>query len=163
MGIDLSLRKHTQVNEAEKATTNLILAHNWVMDQFKYELERFNITAQQFNILRILKSEAKPLSTMQIRDRMLDKMSDTSRIVDRLVAKDLVIKKVSALDKRLVDVIISQKGMALLERLEAEGITMEKALSALSPAEVNTLNELLSKIRASETSDEETQVLKPIM
>jgi DNA-binding MarR family transcriptional regulator len=162
MGIDLSLRKHTQVNEAEKATTNLILAHNWVMDQFKYELERFNITAQQFNILRILKSEAKPLSTMQIRDRMLDKMSDTSRIVDRLVAKDLVSKSVSALDKRLVDVIITQKGLALLERLDAEGITMEKTLSSLSVAEVNTLNELLSKIRAAE-SQEEPQLLKPIM
>ncbi|HSR40078.1 MAG TPA: MarR family transcriptional regulator [Phnomibacter sp.] len=162
MGIDLSLRKHTQVNEAEKATTNLILAHNWVMDQFKYELERFNITAQQFNILRILKSEAKPLSTMQIRDRMLDKMSDTSRIVDRLVAKDLVSKSVSSLDKRLVDVIITQKGLALLERLDAEGITMEKSLSSLSVAEVNTLNELLSKIRAAE-SQEEPQMLKPIM
>ncbi len=163
MGIDLSLRKHTQVNEAEKATTNLILAHNWVMDQFKYELERFNITAQQFNILRILKSEAKPLSTMQIRDRMLDKMSDTSRIVDRLVAKDLVNKKVSALDKRLVDVNISQKGLALLERLDAEDITMEKALSTLTSSEIHTLNELLSKIRAASESSDEPQVLKPIM
>jgi hypothetical protein len=93
MGIEIALREHTFTSDLEKAVTNLILAHNWVMEKFKTDLERFNLTSQQFNILRILKAESKPLSTMQIRDRMLDKMSDTSRIVDRLVAKDLVSKK----------------------------------------------------------------------
>ncbi|MCU0395136.1 MAG: MarR family transcriptional regulator [Chitinophagaceae bacterium] len=161
MGIEIALREHTFTSDLEKAVTNLILAHNWVMEKFKTDLERFNLTSQQFNILRILKAESKPLSTMQIRDRMLDKMSDTSRIVDRLVAKDLVSKKVSALDKRLVDVVITQKGMALLERLDNEGVRMENALSSLSAEELLRLNQLLGKLRLAEA--EEEQVLKPIM
>lgn len=161
MGIEIALREHTFTSDLEKAVTNLILAHNWVMEKFKTDLERFNLTGQQFNILRILKTESRPLSTMQIRDRMLDKMSDTSRIVDRLVAKDLVSKKVSALDKRLVDVVITQKGLALLERLDNESVRMENALSTLSAEELFKLNQLLGKIRMAESEDE--QVLKPIM
>src|SRR5437868_2258794 len=87
-------------------------------EKIKKIFDKENITGQQFNILRILRGAGKPLSTLQIRQRMLDKMSDTSRIVDRLVLKGMVKKMICPADKRLVDVFISEKGKKLLEKMD---------------------------------------------
>ena len=84
----------------------------------KSVFDKEDITGQQYNILRILRGAGKPISTLQIRERMLDKMSDTSRIVDRLVLKGLVQKTTCKNDKRLVDVNISPKGKKLLEKID---------------------------------------------
>ena len=116
---------------------------------FKIIFEKGNITSQQFNILRILRGATEPLSTLQIRQRMLDKMSDTSRIVVRLIAKDLVKKVVCKTDKRLVDVTITEKGMKLLEELDKFESDVDAVLGSLSNSEVETLNILLDKIRNS--------------
>jgi DNA-binding MarR family transcriptional regulator len=105
------------------------------------------VTAQQYNILRILRGAAKPISTLQIRERMLDKMSDTSRIVDRLVLKGLAKKTVCANDKRLVDVSISTKGKTLLEKIDLYEKDMDAILGNLTDAEAKILNKLLDKIR----------------
>jgi DNA-binding MarR family transcriptional regulator len=111
-------------------------------------MERHGLTNQQYNILRILKgSDPKPVSTLQIRERMLDKMSDTSRIVDRLVLKGLVVKKACKTDRRLVDVTISEKGKAILEDMEPFVKEMDGLMSNLSDAEMESLNQLLDKIR----------------
>ncbi|HRN57884.1 MAG TPA: MarR family transcriptional regulator, partial [Agriterribacter sp.] len=111
-------------------------------------LGREKITPQQFNILRILRGAyPKPISTMQIRERMLDKMSDTSRIVDRLTGKGLANKKTCLSDKRLVDIAITPKGMAVLERLDQRNEEMDALLCALQEPEVQLLNQLLDKIR----------------
>ena len=96
---------------------------------------------------RILRGAGKPLSTLQIRQRMLDKMSDTSRIVDRLVKKNLVKKNTCESDKRLVDVTITEKGKALLEEMDAKQELMDNVLKNLDEAEAQKLNELLDKIR----------------
>jgi DNA-binding MarR family transcriptional regulator len=98
-----------------------------------------DITSQQFNILRILRgSFPQPLSTLQIRERMLEKMSDTSRIVDRLITKGLVKKVTCKTDRRLVDVIISDKGKKLLERLDIRQDEMDDVLGNLSEDDANT-------------------------
>jgi DNA-binding MarR family transcriptional regulator len=159
MGIDYALRQQKFRNDYQKAMTNLVLTHNWVMEQFKTQLDTYNLTSQQYNILRILRSSGKPLSTMQIRERMLDKMSDTSRIVDRLVAKELVQKEVCVSDKRLVDVVISEKGLSLLADLDNQENKLDAILGNLSVEEVRTLNKLLDKVRKEES--EEVSVLKP--
>ncbi|HEY0039943.1 MAG TPA: MarR family transcriptional regulator, partial [Flavisolibacter sp.] len=94
---------------------NLLFTYGWAIEKIKDFVAKEDITHQQYNILRILRgAHPKPLSTLQIRERMLDKMSDTSRIVDRLVLKDLVEKRTCSKDKRLVDVTITEKGQALL-------------------------------------------------
>lgn len=103
---------------------------------------------QQFNILRILRGSDTPLSTLQIRGRMLDKMSDTSRIVDRLILKDLVKKITCKSDKRLVDVSITSKGKALLFKLDQHESSMENIVQSLSQTEAKTLNMLLDKMRS---------------
>ncbi|HNL66337.1 MAG TPA: MarR family transcriptional regulator, partial [Ferruginibacter sp.] len=86
-------------------------------------------------------------STMQIRERMLDKMSDTSRIVDRLVLKGLAQKNVCKNDKRLVDVSITTKGRKLLEKLDTHEKDMDATFGNLSDSEAMQLNKLLDKIR----------------
>jgi DNA-binding MarR family transcriptional regulator len=88
-----------------------------------------------------------PLSTLSIRERMLDKMSDTSRIVDRLLAKGLVDKKTCATDKRLVDVYITCEGKKLLEKLDNKSDVMNSITSKLSNSELEKLNELLDLLR----------------
>lgn len=129
---------------------NLLYTYGWVIEKIKSFLAKEDITHQQFNILRILRgSLPKPLSTLQIRERMLDRMSDTSRIVDRLVAKNLVKKSISPRDKRLVDVVITDKGLKLLKKLDAEADHIQEVMGHLSEAESEQLSRLLDKIRNS--------------
>jgi DNA-binding MarR family transcriptional regulator len=109
--------------------------------------EEHELTSQQFNILRILRGAGQPISTLQIRQRMLDKMSDTSRIVDRLILKGLAKKTVCITDKRLVDVTITDKGKKLLSRLDEHQDDMDKVLDNLTEDEAKQLNFLLDKIR----------------
>jgi len=92
MSLEKDISQANFRNEHQKAAINLIYSYNWMNEQMKPFFERVDITSQQFNILRILRGAGAPLSTLQIRQRMLDKMSDTSRIVDRLIAKGLVQK-----------------------------------------------------------------------
>src|SRR5262245_34193632 len=119
MGIDQDIHQTKFRNEHQKAAINLLYTSGWLNEKTRELFASEDITPQQFNILRILRgSLPQPLSTLQIRERMLDKMSDTSRIVDRLIAKGLVKKAVSKTDRRLVDVVISEKGKKLLERMD---------------------------------------------
>ncbi len=130
---------------------NLLFTYGWVIEKIKNFVSQEDITHQQFNILRILRgAHPKPLSTLQIRDRMLDKMSDTSRIVDRLVLKELVEKRTSLQDKRLVDVTITEKGRALLARLDHASVELDAVMKNISEEEAEQLSSLLDKLRLDE-------------
>ena len=130
---------------------NLLYSYGWVIEQIKTFVANEDITHQQYNILRILRGSApKPLSTLQIRERMLDKMSDTSRIVDRLVTKELVKKCTCVSDKRLVDVTISEKGQLLLAKLDADSDHIDKVMNNLTEEEAEQLSNLLDKLRKSD-------------
>ncbi|HEY0679392.1 MAG TPA: MarR family transcriptional regulator [Chitinophagaceae bacterium] len=145
---DISQRKFK--TEYQKTMINLIFTHNWMMERMKLFFEQADLTPQQFNILRILRGAGQPLSTLQIRQRMLDKMSDTSRIVDRLIKKGLVKKVVCKSDRRLVDVSITERGMKLLEKLDDTQTDLDNILQNLSEPDARQLNKLLDKIRNSE-------------
>lgn len=151
MGIDKDIQQPRFRNVHQKAAINLIYTLGWMKDKTKHIFDSEDITPQQFNILRILRgSFPQPLSTLQIRERMLEKMSDTSRIVDRLIAKGLVKKLICKKDRRLVDVIISDKGKKLLERLDSRQDEMDQVLGNLSEKEASDLSDLLDKIRDTE-------------
>jgi DNA-binding MarR family transcriptional regulator len=94
-----------------------------------------------------LRGADKPLSTLQIRARMLDKMSDTSRIVDRLVAKELVEKNTCPTDKRLVDVVLSKKGFVILEKLDQLNHHLDALMKGISEKDAITMNQLLDQLR----------------
>lgn len=150
MGIEKDISQSNFRNEFQKAAVNLIYTFNWLNEKMKIFFDRHDITPQQFNILRILRGAGKPLSTLQIRQRMLDKMSDTSRIVDRLVVKGLVRKAISNTDKRLVDVSITTKGRQLLEQLDSYEEEMDAIFNKLTKEEAHQLNELFDKLRNSQ-------------
>jgi DNA-binding MarR family transcriptional regulator len=147
MGIEQDISQASFRNDYQKGIINLIYTYNWMNEKMKKVFDSEDVTAQQYNILRILRGAAKPISTLQIRERMLDKMSDTSRIVDRLVLKGLAKKTVCAGDKRLVDVSISSKGKALLEKIDLYEKDMDAILGNLTDADAKALNKLLDKIR----------------
>lgn len=148
MGIEQDIHQPTFKNDYQKAMINLIYTYNWMNEKTKKFFDQEDITPQQFNILRILRGAGKPISTLQIRQSMLDKMSDTSRIVDRLLLKDYVKKNVCANDKRLVDVSITSKGKKLLEKMDKSEAELENVLKNISVADAKQLNKLLDKIRS---------------
>jgi DNA-binding MarR family transcriptional regulator len=147
MSIEKDISQTKFRDEWHKASVNIIFASNWVLEKQKKHFDRANLTPQQYNMLRILKGSQMPLSTLQIRERMLDKMSDTSRIVDRLVAKELVKKEVNKADKRLVDVTISMKGRELIEWMDNYAYEIDDVLKNLTEKEAQQLNALLDKAR----------------
>jgi len=147
MALENEINQRKFRNEYQKSAINLVYTYNWVTERITRIFDEWDITAQQFNILRILRGAGQPLSTLQIRQRMLDKMSDTSRIVDRLVKKGLVKKSTCKMDRRLVDVTITDKGKKLLEKIDQYSEQMDGIMKNLTEDDARTLNELLDKIR----------------
>ena len=149
VGIEKEIHQNNFRSTKQKAMINLLFTYGWAIEKIKNFLSQEDITHQQYNILRILRgSHPKPLSTLQIRERMLDKMSDTSRIVDRLVLKELVEKRVCLKDKRLVDVTITEKGLALLKRLDGAADEMDAVMNNITEKEAEELNSLLDRLRS---------------
>lgn len=154
LGIEKEIHQTKFASSRHKAMINLIYTYGWVIERIKIILAEEDITHQQFNILRILRgSFPTPLSTLQIRERMLDKMSDTSRIVDRLVMKGLAKKTTCAKDKRLVDVMITDKGQKLLKKIDAASDHVEMIMGNLTDKDAALLSNLLDKIRDSIPND----------
>ena len=137
------------VNEYLKAVVNIQYTNSWVLAQLNQLLREFEVTPQQYNILRILAGCKEPVSVFYIKQRMLDQMSDASRVVDRLVTKGLVTKTISNVDKRLVDIRISNEGSSLLLEMNLIVNRFNNSFSSLSKKEAETLNKLLDKLRES--------------
>jgi len=147
MGIEKDIQQTNFRNEFQKMSINIIYTANWLNEKMSQILATEDITQQQFNILRILRGSECPLSTLKIRERMLDKMSDTSRIVDRLIVKGLVEKFACVKDKRLVDITVTKKGLQLLEKLDALNEQIDSILKGVSEKEATTMNQILDKLR----------------
>lgn len=133
--------------ERHRASVNLMFTHNWLTERVTEYVKGFDITMQQYNVLRILRGAEGPLSTSAIRERMLDRMSDSSRIVERLCQKGLVSRCTAQRDRRLVDVNISPKGIALLAEMDGKVAQMDAILQNITEEDALLLNELLDKIR----------------
>ncbi|MCX8038935.1 MAG: MarR family transcriptional regulator [Candidatus Sumerlaeia bacterium] len=127
---------------------NILYTHSWLIYRINNVLSKFDLTPQQFNLLRILRGQyPSPASISLIKERMLDKMSDASRLVDRLIQKKLVERKICSQDRRKVDVIITRKGLKLLEKIDAQNEELDSYLKNLSETEAKKLNHLLDKLR----------------
>jgi len=152
MGIEQDIQQSNFRNEFQKMGINLLFTANWLNEQIGKMLSEEGVTQQQYNILRILRGSATPLSTLKIRERMLDKMSDTSRIVDRLIAKELVVKNTCEKDKRLVDITLSPKGLDLVDQLDRYNERIDALLKGINESEAQMMNQILDKIRVDPTS-----------
>lgn len=162
MTLEKDINQHVFRTEYQKSIINLIYTFNWMNEKLNKWFESYDITQQQFNILRILRGAGQPLSTLQIRQRMLDKMSDTSRIVDRLVKKGMVKKSTCREDRRLVDVLLTDKGKKLLQQLDLLNEEMDAIFNHLTMDEARQLNILLDKVRFSEDPETEHSAETPI-
>jgi DNA-binding MarR family transcriptional regulator len=142
------------LNDWHHLRTNLLRVSGWLRFEINALLEPFDITQPQFNILRILRGQrGQAISTQEIRERMIDsKMSDASRLVDRLAAKGLLTKTPSTTDKRLVDVVISAQGLAVLSEIDTKMKALDELLTCLSADEAQVLNRLLDKLATGATA-----------
>lgn len=131
----------------QKALVNLIFTANWLSGKHQDFFKPHGITSQQFNILRILKGQhPKSISATEIKNRMLDKNSDVSRLLDRLISKKLIEKRICPADKRASDVFITYEGIELLDTLNKHEKTIDKILQ-LTTEEAEQLSNLLDKAR----------------
>lgn len=149
MAIEHDIKQNKFRNEWQKATINIIYTSSWINERMKSFFDEYELTPQQFNVLRILRgSLPHPLSTQEIRSRMLDKKSDASRIVERLLKKKLITKNSNKDDKRLLDITISNKGLNLLFKIDEQMNKVDMVLHNIDETEAKKLNELLDKIRS---------------
>lgn len=137
-------------NEYHKGLINLSYTVNQLSYKFHQILKQHDLTEQQYNVLRVLRGfrSEKLISIGFIKERMLDKSSDVSRIVDKLFERGLLLRNECPNDRRQKDLKITEKGMALLDEVFYCEKEVDQMLTNLSLEEVTELNRLLDKIRA---------------
>lgn len=131
-----------------KTVVNVLYTYGWVTNLLRKQFDKYQITMQQYNVLRILRGQyPQPATINLLKERMLDKMSDASRIVERLVQKGLVSRCINDKDRRAVDIKINDKGLDVLKALDLEMDIHETLKTHLTDDEADQLNVLLDKMR----------------
>lgn len=148
MKLEDEIASHKFTSNYHKSIVNILYTYGWLTNVLRQRLDDREITLQQYNILRILRGQfPNPATVNLLRDRMLDKMSDASRIVDRLYKKGLLNRSTNAKDRRAVDIFITKKGLELLKELDSEMNLDEFFQENLSTEEAGLLSDLLDKFR----------------
>jgi len=147
MRLEEAIEQKKFKSQQEKLIINIIYTYNWLKEYQTNFFKKYDLTMQQYNILRILRGAyPEPLSLKIIKKRMLDKMSDVSRLVDRLLKKKLVTIHLNMEDKRCNNVLITELGLNLLKEIHSELFKFDLLFNDLTPEEIDTLNTLLDKI-----------------
>ncbi len=133
----------------EKVMVNVLFTGNWLQNYNNQFLKEYDLTVQQYNVLRILRGQF-PAKIMlnEIQSRMLDRMSNASRLVDKLKNKALIERKSCKDDRRKVDIWITEKGLSLLEQIDQNTPQFYEIFSRLSEEESEQLSNLLDKLRS---------------
>jgi DNA-binding MarR family transcriptional regulator len=148
MGLEEDIAQKKFRSQYQKVVVNLLYTSSWINSQQIQLFKPFDLTPAQYNVLRILRGQhPQPATVNLIIERMLDKMSNASRIVDKLLTKDLVVRHTCPSDRRMVHVSITEKGLKLLEEIDLTQCKWEESLQVLSEQEANQLNLLLDKLR----------------
>jgi DNA-binding MarR family transcriptional regulator len=148
MKLEEEIKQKKFGSEYEKLVVNVLFTGNWINLDNSKKLKPHGLTLPQYNVLRILRGQyPKPVTVNLLIERMLDKSSNASRIVDRLLAKNYVTRRVCKKDRRSVDVLITDKGLEMLKKIDSLQPGWRKDYETLSPAEAKKLNLLLDKLR----------------
>ena len=148
MKIEEEIKQDKFHSEYQKLAINILFTSNWLSANSTKILKPYGISPQQYNVLRILKGQSpKAISVSNIMERMIDKMSNTSRLVEKLRQKELIERVTCESDRRQVDVKITYKGLALLEKVNKEMNAFKNIADNLSEQEAKTINQLLDKMR----------------
>jgi DNA-binding MarR family transcriptional regulator len=146
MKLEAEIKQTNFRDEYHKASLNIVYTANWLQNRQAAFFREYDLTGPQFNILRILRGQyPQPATVNLLIERMLDKTSNASRIVDKLVLKNLVTRRQCEHDRRTVDVLISPKGLELLQKIDAASFPF--GVENLTADEARQLNQLLDKIR----------------
>lgn len=132
-------------NNKVKATLNILYTANWISNHQNTFFKPFGVSPQQFNILRILKGAKKPLKVQTIKERMVERSPNATRLMDKLCAKELIKREHCPNDRRVVYVEITKKGMSLLKKISKN--FKDDLLHNLSEDEAQQLSDLLDKLR----------------
>jgi DNA-binding MarR family transcriptional regulator len=147
MKIEEEIKQSKFQNPYQKAVINLIYTAHWLEGEHQKFLSEFGITGQQFNILRILRGQhPKSISATEVKNRMLDRNSDVSRLLNRLEKKNLIHRKTCESDKRATDIFISEEGLGLLDLIANKQESLDHVLK-LNAEEAQNLSDLLDKGR----------------
>jgi DNA-binding MarR family transcriptional regulator len=148
MKIEEEIKQTKFRNAQHKAVLNLLYTASWLEGRNQDFFKLFGITNQQFNILRILRGQhPNKISGAEIKSRMLDRNSDVSRLLDRLIAKKLAVKSQCPNDKRAADVVITEKGLQLLKQIDDKVDQTDSKAINLTASEAVKLSSLLDKCR----------------
>lgn len=149
MKIEEIIKSNSVISNEKRTVLNIMFTQNIVADAFNEILRTFDLSVEQFNVLRILRGQkGKPANMCVIQERMIAKTSNTTRLVDKLLLKGLVNRVVCEQNRRKMEITITEKGLKLLNELDPK-IEAHELLFAnnLTKQELENLNELLEKYR----------------
>lgn len=149
MKIEDVIKSTVPMENSKKIILNVMYTQNILAEKFNEILKPYEISGEQYNVLRILRGQkGNPANMSVIQERMLAKTSNTTRLVDKLLLKEFVTREVCPENRRKIEVLITQKGLDVLNELDPKVIEHEKAFSKnLNNDEIITLNQLLEKYR----------------
>ncbi|MFN6037062.1 MAG: MarR family winged helix-turn-helix transcriptional regulator [Bacteroidota bacterium] len=148
MKLESEIHQKSFKSPQHKLAINLLFTSNWLNSKYEHFFKGLDLTHHQYNVLRILRGQnPKPCSLKYIKERMLDKMSDTSRVLDKLVLKGYATREVSPQDRRSINACISEKGLAILKQLDFIDEMTEDIFKNLPKSKIKQLNELLDQLR----------------
>lgn len=154
MKIEEEIKQTQFKSPLHRLIVNLMYTNNWLADSQMRLLKPFGLTVPQYNVLRILRGQfPQPVKINDITERMMDKMSNASRLVDKLVLKKLVIRTECPSDRRAVDVLIAEKGLTLLKTIDEAQEVWEAQFKAYEGQKADELNALLNEFRSVATDD----------
>lgn len=155
--LEVILKTSTKLPLSKRTILNVFITHSVFKDEMQLVLKPFDLSQEQFNVLRILRGQkGNPSNLQDIQERMVSKMSNTTRLVDKLIHKNYVERFTCEKNRRKVDIFITKAGLKLLQKLD--GIIYDKEhqlTSNLSTSELEQLNQLLNKLR---TKTQKTQL-----
>lgn len=134
--------------DRQKVLVNIYYTNNWLLNQYQVIIKKYNLTAQQFNILKVLNDVyPKSLMVSDVKDRMLDKNSDVTRLIERLMEKNFVVRRKDVKNRRKINVKLNIIGHELVSRMDKDVQNFENFVEHLSDKEIKQLNDLLDKLR----------------
>ena len=148
MALEDDIRQEKFSNEYDKLAVNILYTGSWLYNVNSLRLKKFGITPEQYNVLRILRgSHPAPMMLSDVTSRMIDKSSNATRLVEKLRLKGLVKRELCENNRRQVDIYITDKGLSVLKKIDAQSEEWMNTLKSITKAEAVELNRILDKLR----------------
>jgi len=148
MSLEEEIRQQKFSSEYDKMMLNILYTGSWLYNRDAARFKPYDITPEQYNVLRILRgSHPTPMMLTDITSRMLNKSSNATRLVEKLRQKSLVRREICEDNRRQVDISITDKGLAILKKIDGEAAAFMTGLKRITKAEAAELNRILDKLR----------------